>query len=132
MYRSESVWTTFDIATKVPCTSRSIQFWPPKFSNKSSICGQCTKIISNFLICIHLFSAFLYLLFSTYIYIFFFNLFYFVYITVISSTSMSLEFVCMYVEAVECSTASDPAVLYPFESRAILTSKTIISWRNAF
>ena len=44
---------------------------------------------------------------------------------------MSLEFVCMYVEAVEWSIASDPAVLYPFESRAILTSKTITSWHNA-
>ena len=55
----------------------------------------------------------------------------FVYFTVISSTSMSLEFVCMYVEAVEWSIASDPAVLYPFESHAILTLKTITSWRNA-
>ena len=128
MYRSESVWTTFDIATKVPCTSRSIQFWPPKFSSKSSICGQCTKIISKFLIFI--FSVPLFVVF--YICLLLLNLFYFVYITVISSTSMSLEFVCMYVEAVECSTASDPAVLYPFESRAILTSKTIMSWRNAF
>ena len=82
MYRSESVWTTFDIATKVPCTSRSIQFWPPKFSSKSSICGQYTgKINSNFLIYIYFFFVFSVHVFAlSYICCFFFKFVLFLFI----------------------------------------------------
>ena len=44
---------------------------------------------------------------------------------------MSLELVCKYVDAVECSIASDPSVLNALVYGAILTSKTITSWHSA-
>ena len=37
MYRIVSVSTMFDIATRVPSTSLSIQFDPPKFGSRSEI-----------------------------------------------------------------------------------------------
>ena len=51
---------------------------------------------------------------------------------VIGSTSMSLDFVCKYVDAVEFSRAKDPLGLFASLCDVVLRSKSMTSWHKAF